>query len=154
MSTPPFEIGRAGPADLDDLERIERTCFDPRIAFSRRQLRGLLASASVRIWVLRHEGRVAADAITLRRQARGGVTARIYSLAVLPEHRGKGFGKALLAVCLEDLRSTGAKSIHLEVGVENVSAASLYESFGFRKVGLIPDYYAPGQEAWKMRLDL
>jgi ribosomal-protein-alanine N-acetyltransferase len=151
---PESEIARAVPADLDALERIERACFDVLIAFSRRQLRGLLASRSVRVWVLRHEGQVAADAIALCRRAPGGITARIYSLAVLPEHRGKAFGKAILGACLEDLRSAEARRVLLEVGVDNASAASLYESFGFRKIGLIPDYYAPGLDAWKMRLDL
>ena len=149
-----FSIGRGGPADLDALERIEHACFDPSIAFSRRQLRGLLASPSVRVWVLRHGGHVAADAITLRRAGPAGITGRIYSLAVLHEHRGKAFGKALLRACLEDLRSAGAKCILLEVGVANASAVRLYESFGFRKTGRMPDYYAPGEDAWKMRMDL
>jgi [ribosomal protein S18]-alanine N-acetyltransferase len=150
MSTQPFEIVPARDDDVDAMERLERACFAPSLAFSRRQLRSLLRAPTVRAWVLRHEGRVAGDVISLCRQ--GGKAARVYSLAVLPRHRGKGFGKALLGACLEKLRAAGARKIVLEVEVENDSAAGLYEAFGFRKIGRLHDYYAPGLDAWKMRL--
>jgi [ribosomal protein S18]-alanine N-acetyltransferase len=151
MPTPPFEIRRAGVEDLDDLERLERECFDEATRFSRRQLRDLLGAPSARAWVLIHEGSVAADAVTLLRP--GTQTARIYTLAASTAHRGKGFGKALMKACVDDLRSDGAKRIVLEVSVENAGAIRLYESLGFQKIERLVDYYAPGQDAWKMRLE-
>lgn len=154
-------IGPAGPDDLDALERLETRSFDAAVVFSRSQLRNLLRNPAATVLVLRYGGEVAADAILLRRKCRGlsparsrggAVTARLYSLAVLPHHRGKKLGKALLAACLDLLRLEGVRAVTLEVHVENAPAVALYESFGFRKARRLTGYYGPGHDAWKMHL--
>ncbi|MGH2375765.1 MAG: GNAT family N-acetyltransferase [bacterium] len=55
----------------------------------------------------------------------------IHDLAVLPEHRGKGIGRALLAAAEDRAIKHGCCKLTLEVQDDNGRARALYESFGF-----------------------
>lgn len=55
----------------------------------------------------------------------------IHDLAVLPEFRGKGIGRALLSAAEDCAVQRGCCKLTLEVQEDNVSARGLYESFGF-----------------------
>lgn len=55
----------------------------------------------------------------------------IHDLAVLPEWRGKGVGRAILAAAEEQARREGCCKLTLEVQEDNLRARGLYESFGF-----------------------
>ncbi|MDO7907508.1 GNAT family N-acetyltransferase [Paenibacillus sp. JX-17] len=56
-------------------------------------------------------------------------------MALLPEYRGQGIGKALMSRLLEELRRQGVKQVSLSVDPNNIPAVSLYQRFGFRRVG-------------------
>jgi ribosomal protein S18 acetylase RimI-like enzyme len=56
----------------------------------------------------------------------------IRTLGLLPEARGKGLGKVLLAQALTILRDEGCDHFELTVAAANQSALTLYENFGFR----------------------
>ncbi len=56
----------------------------------------------------------------------------IYDIMVLPEHRGKGVGEALLKHALEVSRERGFDEIGLMVNAKNRVASSLYDKLGFR----------------------
>ena len=56
----------------------------------------------------------------------------IFGLGVLPEHRGKGLGRAILLEGVRRLRAAGAKEVMLQVATENKNALHLYESCGFK----------------------
>ncbi|MDR6884725.1 GNAT family N-acetyltransferase [Bacillus sp. 3255] len=65
----------------------------------------------------------------------------IYGFCVLPEHRGKGYGRQILSQTIDKLKQQkGAGDIRLEVAVENERALGLYESCGFRTKNA-NDYY-------------
>ena len=64
----------------------------------------------------------------------------IYGLGVLPEFRGKGFGRAILLESLEKLKESGIKDILLQVSAKNETALSLYRSCGF-KITSTMDYF-------------
>ena len=64
----------------------------------------------------------------------------IYGLGVLPEHRGKGFGRAILLGAVEKLKEVDAKEIMLQVDVDNANALRLYESCGFEVTSAM-DYF-------------
>ena len=46
--------------------------------------------------------------------------------------RGRGMGSEVLADLIPQLAGVGLKALHLEVGKDNLRAASLYERYGFR----------------------
>lgn len=57
----------------------------------------------------------------------------IYDLFVREKYRGMGIGKALLSSALEDLKLNGVKMVQLYVKSDNITAISLYESYGFKE---------------------
>lgn len=70
----------------------------------------------------------------------------IMNLAVHPQCRHQGIARALLTEGLSRARAQGAAVAWLEVRPSNEAAQGLYESFGFKKVGRRPRYYADNQE--------
>lgn len=56
----------------------------------------------------------------------------VHDLAVLPEFRGRGVGRALLAAAEERARAKGCAKLTLEVREDNARARQLYEARGFR----------------------
>ena len=55
----------------------------------------------------------------------------IHDLAVLPQHRGKGAGRALLQAAEDHARREGCCRVTLEVLESNAGARALYRRFGF-----------------------
>jgi ribosomal protein S18 acetylase RimI-like enzyme len=55
----------------------------------------------------------------------------VHDLAVLPQHRGKGVGRALLSAAEERARRKGCCRLTLEVRDDNAAARALYRRFGF-----------------------
>jgi len=56
----------------------------------------------------------------------------LYDLAVAPEHRGGGRGRALVQALLHWAAEAGATSAYLQVRAHNAPALGLYESMGFK----------------------
>ncbi len=57
---------------------------------------------------------------------------------LLPEWRGRGYGRALMGVFLDGLHRAGAARVHLGVSTENSGAQAFYERLGFRELP-VPD---------------
>jgi ribosomal protein S18 acetylase RimI-like enzyme len=62
--------------------------------------------------------------------------AWIYNIEIFPDHRGQGYGRALLAAAEERSRAQGAAEIGLNVFGANTVARSLYESAGYEIASL------------------
>ena len=74
------------------------------------------------------------------------------NLAVAPEARRQGTGRALVLALVEALTEKGSRSLMLEVRVSNIPAQKLYESLGFSQVGRRPKYYVnPREDALILR---
>jgi ribosomal-protein-alanine N-acetyltransferase len=79
----------------------------------------------------------------------------LLNIASHPEHRRQGHASRLLAHIIEFGRSRACRVVTLEVRRSNAAAIRLYRRFGFRAVGVRPNYYAEDQEdAVVMLLDL
>ena len=63
----------------------------------------------------------------------GGRAAWLDELYVVPEHRGGGFGTALLEVARAAARAGGALAMDLEVEAGHERVSSLYERHGFSR---------------------
>lgn len=53
---------------------------------------------------------------------------------ILPEVRGKGYGKLLIDLCIKKAKEFGYKTIYLESLSNMSSALRLYEASGFQKI--------------------
>jgi ribosomal-protein-alanine N-acetyltransferase len=67
--------------------------------------------------------------------------AEILNLVVAEGARRKGFGRELIAAALAKARQSAASAIFLEVAADNPAGRALYQSAGFREIGVRPDYY-------------
>ena len=68
--------------------------------------------------------------------------AEILTLAVRPEARRRGYGRALVEAAAAQARSDGIERLYLEVAEDNTAALALYRATGFAEVGRRPGYYA------------
>jgi ribosomal protein S18 acetylase RimI-like enzyme len=128
-------------ADLDALLAIEMRCFDGQDRFSRRSFRYLLTKANAITLVTEIEQVLEGYVSVLFNT--GTSLARIYSLAVRPESRGKGLGEALMEAAEAAAIARGFVTLRLEVHPDNASAIALYRQHGYKQFGITgPDYYA------------
>ena len=65
--------------------------------------------------------------------------AKILGLAVLPEFRGKGIAKKLIAKAVSRAKARGCKKIFLLVQEDNAVAQSLYGGLGFACRGVLAE---------------
>ena len=126
-------------ADLDAVLEVSDAAFDPRFgeAWSGAQLRGTLTQPGS--W--------------LRLAVRGSLPlgfslcrplvdeAELLLIAVRPEARGVGVGRALLTSAVADAGDRGMSEIFLEMRDGNAAALALYRAVGFVEVGRRRDYY-------------
>ena len=86
--------------------------------------------------------------------APGAAEADILTVGVIPEHRGKGIAKALMALITDWAIAQGSTAMMLEVKTGNDDAIGLYESLGYLKLNIRKDYFGTGLDAQVMRLVL
>ena len=106
----------------------------------------------------RHRARVSRRGTTLSGYllfSRSATAGLITKLAVSVAFRRCGIGSALLRRGIQELerpaRRLAPSEIQLHVDPANTSARSLYESFGFERVALLPQYYSDSRDALLMR---
>lgn len=67
--------------------------------------------------------------------------ADVLTIATDPNHRRKGYGRALLKAVEEKLKENRVTSLYLDVSEKNEGALALYRECDFRAVGRRPAYY-------------
>ena len=86
--------------------------------------------------------------------APGATEADILTVGVVPDNRGKGIAKALMALITDWAKAQGSTAMMLEVKTDNVDAIGLYESLGYLKLNIRSNYFGAGLDAQVMRLEL
>jgi ribosomal-protein-alanine N-acetyltransferase len=76
-----------------------------------------------------------------------GDEVHILNLAVDPDHRKSGIGRALVGLVVREADERAARVITLEVRRENAPALALYRSLGFTERGVRRNYYGHGHDA-------
>jgi ribosomal-protein-alanine N-acetyltransferase len=124
-------------SDLDEVLQIEEASFTN--PWTRPMFEGELLNAGVsHLYVLRTGGpRIAAFCMVWL----VADELHINNLAVRPECRGTGAGRALLETVFGHAAALGARRATLEVRQSNEAARKLYERLGFRVVAIRKDYY-------------
>lgn len=69
------------------------------------------------------------------------IDTEITNIVTQKRNRKKGIGKSLLDKLIKMAKEINSESISLEVNENNSIAIHLYESYGFKKVGLRKKYY-------------
>jgi len=72
----------------------------------------------------------------------------VTNIGVLPEYRRQGIGAKIVNKLIDFSKEKSLSFISLEVRVSNIAAIELYESFGFKEVGIRKNFYhAPKEDA-------
>jgi [ribosomal protein S18]-alanine N-acetyltransferase len=132
----------AGAADLEAIMEVDRLSFPS--PWTRAMYEAELAQPeSAFIIVIRTARTPVAGYCAYRLVAD---ELQINNVAVRPEHRARGYGRALVVAALDHGRAAGARTALLEVRRSNATARRLYGSLGFTQVGERPRYYCHPEE--------
>ena len=77
----------------------------------------------------------------------------VVSVAVVDEHRGKGFGSELVNESLKGVKMRQCGEMYLEVRCSNNDAVRLYEKLGFSINQRLKTYYRDGEDAYLMAIN-
>ncbi|HEX6930470.1 MAG TPA: ribosomal protein S18-alanine N-acetyltransferase [Gammaproteobacteria bacterium] len=140
-------IRSATVADLDALEALESRCFDSD-RLSRRSFRHMITQAHADLLV--HGNGDAIEGYALVLYHKGTHLARLYSIAVDPDARGRGIGRRLLQAAEDIALERGCVTLRLEIRSDNAAAKALYRDAGYRQFGSYRDYYEDHADALRM----
>lgn len=134
-------IRRFKPADLQRVYEIEAKSFkDP---YHPLFLISLYEQYGDTFLVAEQNGKVVGYVIARKVNAKGHIIA----IAVDPEHRCRGIGRALMLAVEEELKKKGVTEFWLEVRVSNTRAVKFYRRLGYIERGILKGYYADGEDA-------
>ena len=132
-------------ADLGQLVRLENTSFETD-RLSRRQFRYMLTRARALTLVAAGSDMGLAGYVLVL-VSQGTSVARLYSIAVAQEARGQGVGQALVAAAEAAVWEQDRAYMRLEIRRDNRASQSLFEGAGYRRFGVLSDYYEDHMEA-------
>lgn len=141
-------IRRAGLPDLDAILALEAQFPGDRM--SRRSVRRFLQVPSAHVWVSHPADAAAPLGALVMLTRRGSTAARIYSVAVDPETRGRGLGKALVQQAESRARDLGCEQMRLEVREDNAAARGLYAALGYVTSARLAGYYEDGGDGLRL----
>lgn len=77
----------------------------------------------------------------------------VVSVAVLPDYRQKGIGRALVEESMMGVKLKKSDELYLEVRCSNNEAIRLYEKLGFVIKQRLKAYYRDGEDAYLMSIE-
>ncbi len=134
------------PGDFETLYAIDQLCYARGIAYSRRELRWFLGRPGACTLVARLDDAIAGFLIAHFEALRG----HIITLDVLPQHRRRGIGRALVAEIEREFHARGVRRVELETATDNQPAIAFWQHCGYRIAGVIPRYYLDRIDAFYM----
>jgi len=138
--------------DLDAIMQLETSTFGTD-AWSTESMRAELANPHAQYLVataLPGEEIVGYAGLLAPRRSE---QADIQTIAVAPEARRGGLGRAMMNALIVEAKGRGAREVFLEVRADNPAAKNLYDDLGFESLAVRPGYYQPDNvDAIVMRL--
>ena len=152
-----FRLREYQPQDFETLYEIDQLCYEPAIAYSRRELRNYLRFPGADCVVAEggamgsaknksHESSIAGFCVTAHEDEWG----YIITIDVLEAYRRYGLGSQLLAEAERRLAANGAREIALDTAVNNAAAIAFWQKHGYRILGTRKGYYPGGVDAYAM----
>lgn len=141
-------LRRCQAADIPHILEVEKKSFKPEDVYSEDLLRFLCAYCGEHSYVYIAGGVLAGYAITCIE----GDAAHVISIAVAPEYRRRGIGKALLCTAMRLLANGKVSEVFLEVRASNAVAQALYKAAGFELTEILKSYYSDGEDGYRLSL--
>jgi ribosomal protein S18 acetylase RimI-like enzyme len=145
---PDWAIRPARLEDLDALLALENRCFELD-RLSRRSFRHFLSSDTASCLVAERAGELLGYTLVLFHGRTA--LARLYSMAVAPEHQGQGLGRVLLEAAETAALDSGAAVMRLEVHPQNFAAIALYRRARYLEFGVYRGFYEDDSDALRMQ---
>jgi ribosomal protein S18 acetylase RimI-like enzyme len=134
------------PDDFETLIEIDQACYEPGIAYSKRDMRAYLQFPGAECILVETPLEIAGFCISARQRSRG----YIVTIDVLEKYRKSGIGSALLREVERRLASNGVRQVGLETAIDNQSAIAFWNKHGYRTLGVEKGYYPGGRDAFAM----
>lgn len=146
-------IRNATNSDVDALLELEQQCFAGD-RLSRRSFKRFLKPGPHQLAVMVDNDVILAYSLLLFRS--GTSLARLYSIALSPQCRGRGLASLLLDDAHNRARQANCVFLRLEVREDNAPAIALYRKKGYACFDTVDDYYEDGGKAlrFEKRLNL
>ena len=143
---PKLTLRTYSPEDFETLYEIDQACYEPAIAYSKREFRNYLRFPGAECVIAEENGKAIGFCLTAHQQARG----YIITIDVLVKFRRRGVGTALLSEVERRLATHGVNEIGLETATGNESAIAFWQRHGYRTRGVWKGYYPGGRDAFSM----
>lgn len=135
-ATGAIQLRQAGMEDLDLLVDLQARSFDESEESARAMQLYHLAEAECRVYVALLDAEpIGKIEVIVEQQG-----AYVRAFGVLPESRGRGYGRQTLSALIRMMLDEGRPNLALDVATENSNALGLYQSCGFQETTVF-DYF-------------
>lgn len=141
-----FTLRTCKPEDFETLYEIDQACYEPEIAYSKRELRAYLRFPGAECVVAEIGGEIAGFCISANENRLG----YIVTIDVLARFRRHGVATAILNEVERRLAENGVREVGLETATDNESAIAFWRKHGYLSRGVRKNYYPGGRDAFSM----
>ena len=121
--------------------------FDPQM--SRDDSLAFWCKPGQHVYVVEQKGSVVGSYFLKANQSGGGAHVANAGFMISPTVRGQHLGRALCEHCLGEARRLGFRAMQFNFVVStNKAAVHLWQAFGFKIVGILPDAFAHPQKGY------
>ncbi len=127
-NAPNISLQKAEQNDLDGIISLSQEIFNDDFEVAKSIITKTLEANNRIQYVAKLEGkRIGIGSVSLENNE-----ASIFGVGVSPKYQGKGFGRELIMLIINELNSKGIENIMIEVDSLNERAFKLYKSCGFQ----------------------
>jgi ribosomal-protein-alanine N-acetyltransferase len=134
------------PEDFEALYRIDRACYEPGVAYSRRMLREYMELPESHCLVALLGAEIAGFVIALWQDWYG----HVITIDVIESARRHGVGSALMVAIEKQMADAGVRMVELETATNNHAGIAFWQRLGYRTVSVYPRYYQNRTDAYRM----
>ena len=142
-----FKLRTYEPGDFETLYEIDQACYEPEIAYSRRELRQYMRFPGLECVVAEAEDKLVGFCLAASEEDMGYVI----TMDVLGEYRRHGIASALLEAVEQRLAARHVTEVWLETATDNDAAIAFWQRHEYRKQGVRKNYYPGKRDAFTMR---
>ena len=117
-------------SDIEDLDKLMHVLSETSFC-NEAILRGAINDENTHVFVIREEGHIIGTATLCVMHTLEFKLAHVESVVVLPEYRGRSFGRELMKCIIDEAKRMDVKFLQLTSNPKRVSANNLYKMMGF-----------------------